>query len=99
MLKIRVNAKRYFVFLLVCSVVILVDSCSRMLHKPAKIKKTAAILYPPPPDTARYQYLTCISGSDFFGDRTKFATFVMGVEEVSKMVKPYGMNMRNGKLY
>ena|ERR1035437_1494859 len=99
MLTIKVSAKKYFVFLLMCIISVLVDSCARILHRSAKIKKLEAVLYPPPPDTARLQYLTSISGSDFFGGRTKFATFVMGTEEVSHMVKPYGINFCNGKLY
>ena len=57
------------------------------------------MFYPPPPDTAHIQYLTSINGSDFMGNRTKFATFIMGTEEVSRMVKPYGIGLRNGKLY
>ncbi len=74
-------------------------SCASFMHKKAKIKKTEAIFYPPLPDTAHLQYLTSISGSDFMGKRTKFATFIMGAEDVSNMVKPYGMNISNGKLY
>ena len=96
---IKINTKRHYVILMLCALSTLVTSCARMLHKPTKFKKTASILYPPPPDTARLQYLTSISGSDAMGSRTKFATFVMGAEVVSHMVKPYGMNMRNGKLY
>ncbi len=96
---IKVRAKKYGFFLLMCVIVVLINSCTRILHRPARIKKTASTLYPPPPDTARLQYLTSISGSDCMGNRTKFASFVMGAEDVSHMVKPYGINMCNGKLY
>jgi DNA-binding beta-propeller fold protein YncE len=85
--------------LLVCTITTLVSSCAHLLNRNATVKPAQTVLYPPPPDTARYQYLTSISGSDFFGKRTKFATFVMGQEEVLHMVKPYGMSMNNGKLY
>jgi DNA-binding beta-propeller fold protein YncE len=85
--------------LLIGAAVVMMQSCARILHRPLKIKKTALVLYPPLPDTPRYQYLTSFSGSDFFGNRTKFATFVLGSEEVAKMVKPYGMHISNGKLY
>jgi DNA-binding beta-propeller fold protein YncE len=93
------NTKKYLVLILMCVVTVYFNSCARLLHKPAKVKKVQSVLYPPPPDTARMQYLTSISGSDFMGKRTKFATFVMGAEEVSHMVKPYGISLRNGKLY
>lgn len=73
-------------------------SCAKLLHKNAKVVKHI-VLYPPPPDTARFQYLTSFSGSDVMGKRTKFATFIMGAEEVSAMGKPYGISFRNGKLY
>jgi hypothetical protein len=96
---IKVNKKRNVFFLLIGAVLIFTSSCSRMLHRPAKIKITDAVLYPPPPDTARMQYLTSISGSEFMGNRTRFATFVMGAEAAAHMVKPYGINFRNGKLY
>jgi sugar lactone lactonase YvrE len=33
------------------------------------------------------------------GKRTKFGTFILGNEQVAKMVKPYGINLRHGKLY
>ena len=95
----KITAKKYFILLLTVAISILFGSCARMLHRPAKVKKTLTVLYPPPPDTARMEYLTSISGSDFTGKRTKFATFVMGAEDVSSMVKPYGINVQNGKLY
>ncbi len=95
----KVNGKAGFVFLLLCTITLVFGSCARILHRSSKMKKIETVLYPPPPDTARFQYLTSISGSDFMGKRTRFATFVMGTEDVSSMVKPYGINFRNGKLY
>jgi len=96
---INITAKKNLILVMVCAISILFGSCAHMMHKSSKIKRTTTILYPPPPDTARLQYLTSISGSGFMGKRTKFATFVMGPEEVSSMSKPYGMNICNGKLY
>ena len=92
-------AKRYLIVFLIGTLALVMNSCERALHRPAKFKQIDAVLYPPPPDTAHMQYLTSISGSDFMGKRTKFATFVLGTEQVSQMVKPYGISMRNGKLY
>jgi len=94
----KINAKKYLLFLLVCGIPILFNSCARLVHKPGKLKKEQ-VFYPGAPDTARFQYLTSISGSDFMGKRTKFGTFIFGAEDVAHMVKPYGINIRNGKLY
>ena len=93
------NNKVYKVIILLGMVPFILSSCASMMHKRAKTKIAQTVLYPPPPDTAHLQYLTSISGSDFMGKRTKFATFIMGAEDVSTMVKPYGINIRNGKLY
>lgn len=96
---ITVINKKNLIYLLMCGVALVASSCSSILHRAKKTKSEQTVLYPPPPDTARMQYLTSISGSDFFGKRTRFATFIMGAEEVAHMVKPYGINLRNGKLY
>lgn len=97
------SVKRFAVnqklILVLSALTLMLGSCARMLHKPAKVKKVATVVYPPPPDTARFQYLTSISGSSFMGGRSKFGTFIMGAEEVTQMVKPYGINFCDGKLY
>ena len=90
---------KYFILFVIAAISIAFSSCSGILHKHSKIVRKESVLYPPPPDTARFQYLTSISGSDFLGKRSKFGTFVLGAEEVSIMGKPYGMSMYNGKLY
>ncbi len=95
----KMKSGKYFVIFMIAAGSLLLNSCAQFLHKHNKIVRKESVLYPPPPDTARFQYLTSISGSDFLGGRSKFGTFIMGVEEVSQMSKPYGISMRNGKLY
>ena len=97
----NINQKKssYFILVVLGLASAMYSSCARILNKPSRVRKTEAILYPPAPDTPRFQYLTSISGSEFIGNRTRFATFVLGQESASTMVKPYGINFRNGKLY
>ena len=73
------------------------SSCSFFHHK--SLAKKEAIVYPSAPDTARIQYLTTINGSNFLGKRSKFATFVLGKEEIKAINKPFGVVIRDGILY
>ncbi len=58
------------------------------------------IIYPPPPDTARVQYLTSISSSaDIEGKQSKFSKFVLGEQTPLTISKPYGIEIRFGKIY
>lgn len=90
---------KYPIVFLVCCIAAFLGSCSRMFHKNTKGAPKDYVVYPPPPDTARIQYLTTISSSAAMGKRSKFSTFVTGPEVVSQMSKPYGMSLHNGKLY
>lgn len=74
-----------------------IGSCS-IFHK-HKEEKKEAVLYPPPPDTARMQYLTTINGSDYLGKQSKFNAFVKGPSKVQYINKAFGTAIRNGKLY
>jgi DNA-binding beta-propeller fold protein YncE len=57
-------------------------------------------IYPPPPDTARIQYLTSISTSvDITGRRSGFWRFILGEDKGKPIVKPYGIAIRDGVLY
>ncbi|MBK7215380.1 MAG: hypothetical protein IPH88_19290 [Bacteroidales bacterium] len=77
---------------------LLVFSCSRkVLTSPGA---TATIIFPPPPDTARIQYLTKISSSrDVTGNRSSFAKFILGEAEDIPINKPYGVSIHGGKIY
>jgi sugar lactone lactonase YvrE len=74
-----------------------VSSCS-IFHK-KKVAKQESVLYPPPPDTARMQYLTTINGSDFLGKQSKFSAFVKGPEKIKYINKAFGVSVRNNKIY
>jgi DNA-binding beta-propeller fold protein YncE len=72
-------------------------SCSPKLRNSSTKE---SIIYPAPPDTARIQYLTRISSSkDIAPKQSAFAKTVIGKEKVLSIYKPYGLFMRNGKLY
>ena len=89
---------RYSAYLLTICSLMIVASCA-VSHKHAKNGSNDTVVYPAPPDTARIQYLMSISNSSSMSHRTKFKSFVVGTQEVYNMSKPYGMSMRNGKLY
>jgi len=57
------------------------------------------VIYPPPPDTARIQFLTRISCSrDVTGTRKTFTSFILGEEENIPINKPYGVAIHKGKI-
>lgn len=58
------------------------------------------ILYPPPPDQPRIQYLTSFSTSnDFVGKKSAFMRFVTGDDESLPILKPYGLAVGFNKIY
>jgi 6-bladed beta-propeller len=87
------------VILLALALCIPVISRAGFLRKKAKETPQELVVYPSPPDTARFQYLRTINSSEYFGQRTGFAAFIMGKEPVMPIGKPYGISVRNGILY
>ncbi len=87
--------------LIICSLLlffIIFVGCSAKLNKP--VNQDNLIIYPSPPDTTRIQYLTSISTSDDVAKkRSSFTKFVVGENESQRIVKPYGLAIKNGKLY
>ncbi|MFZ4521379.1 MAG: hypothetical protein ACOYNC_06715 [Bacteroidales bacterium] len=74
-------------------------SCSRSLH-PTGERSGSFIIYPPPPDTTRIQFLQRISSStDITGKRGGFKRFILGSERVISIGKPYGVAIHKGKIY
>jgi len=72
-------------------------SCSRQV---TGIESQAKVIFPPPPDTARIQYLTSISTSEqVTGKRSKFATFILGETPSRDIIKPYGIAIHGTKIY
>jgi hypothetical protein len=58
------------------------------------------VIFPPPPDTTRIQFLTHFSSSnDLEGKKGGFQRFLFGEEEPLNMIKPYGVTVHKGKVY
>jgi len=58
------------------------------------------VIFPPPPDTTRIQFLTYISSSeDLKGKRGAFHRYLLGEEEPLNMIKPYGITVDSNLLY
>jgi DNA-binding beta-propeller fold protein YncE len=87
--------KRLFYLTLFAAVI---TSCARDLNRSSLADDL--IIYPPPPDTTRIQYLTSIStSSDIKGKQSGFSKFLSG-EEVPKTInKPYGVTVSGSKIY
>ena len=87
-----------FRFLLLFFAVSLFLSCSRSLHPTGTSPNL--VIYPPPPDTTRIQFLFKVSNSgDITSKRGGFKRFILGAEAVQTIGKPYGVAMFNGKIY
>ena len=83
---------RFFLMLLI------LISCSPRLHKPIDFENI--VIFPPPPDTTRIQYLTHLSNSlDITGQRAGFVKFVLGEDQGKPIIKPYGIATSKGKIY
>ncbi len=58
------------------------------------------VIFPPPPDTTRIQFLTQISSSeDLKGKRGAFQRYLLGEEEPLTMIKPYGITVHKHRIY
>jgi len=74
------------------------QSCSPKYDR--SVERENLIVYPSPPDTARIQFLTKISNSlDITGERSSFMEYLLGKEEGMPIIKPYGIAIKNGKIY
>lgn len=63
-------------------------------------KNQDIVIFPPPPDTTRIQFLTRYSNSlDITGGRSSFWEYILGKEEERSIIKPYGISIKNGKIY
>lgn len=80
------------------SVGLLLGSCNKNVKNITSQENL--IIYPSPPDTARIQYLTSISTSDFIsGNKSRFANFIVGSKEELQITKPHGIATNKGKLF
>jgi DNA-binding beta-propeller fold protein YncE len=73
-------------------------SCARDFSKSSSVNDI--VIYPPPPDTTRIQYLTSIStSSDIKGKQSGFSKFISGEEVPKPINKPYGITVSGSKVY
>ena len=91
--------KRYFYILIpIVSAIMAFSGCSPKVHK--EITADNLVIFPPPPDTARIQYLTRFSNSiDVTGERSGFMRFILGEEKKRPIIKPYGIYIFKGRIY
>lgn len=88
--------------LFLCFVSIFISGCATATLKVAEQKpKEKPIFYPPAPDEPRLQFLTSFSSSDDFEEPpSTFRKFIVGDEKKAKPIfKPYGVAVRNNKIY
>jgi len=84
-------------YLFLLAVIAITSSCSRTTY--SGVETDNLIIYPSPPDTARIQFLTRISGSqDITGNRNSFSRFLFGEAENIPINKPYGIAVHDGKI-
>lgn len=86
-------------FFLILAFLSVLSSCKLFSHKKTSTPQQV-IVFPAPPDTARFQYLTKITTSmDLGAGKNFFREFILGSEKPSIMTKPYGIAIHNGKIY
>ena len=86
-------------FVVLFALLFISSSCNRHQLKSAD-KQKDIVIFPPPPDTTRIQFLTTISNSqDIVKPRSKFVEFILGKAEVKEILKPYGICIKFGKIY
>jgi len=87
--------KHLYIFL---AAILLTGLCACNKHI-RNVSKTT-VVYPTPPEQARFQYLTKITSSkDIGGMQSKFSKMVLGEDKPKRMVKPYGLAIHKGKIY
>jgi DNA-binding beta-propeller fold protein YncE len=92
-----IKRRLYCIFYIAISVLI-AGSCMRDLSLTSL--SDDIVVYPPPPDTTRVQYLTSIStSSDINGKQSGFNKFLYGEEVPKPIVKPYGITVSGSRIY
>ena len=75
-------------------------NCSPKLAPNKKAEEPFRMFYPKPPDSAKLQYLTKFDSSKDFGKKqSSFKSKILGEEAVLSISKPYGVEIKNGKIY
>jgi len=77
---------------------VLLCACNRQALKSPS--PDSLVIFPPPPDTARIQFLTQYGSSlDFENKRGGFKKFLLGEEETKDVLKPYGVTIHRTRIY
>jgi len=92
---------RKLVSLLLLGVIIPIGLlCSCMRQAVTSADPDSLVIFPPPPDSTRIQYLTHFSSSaDLVKKRGGFKKFLFGEEEILEIIKPYGVSIHKEKVY
>lgn len=101
---LHIKKPKLFFVLSICIVSLLTASCHSTQKSLVKKEEKNVVVFPLPPDTARIQFLTAISGSDFVTKTKKqsaFSKYVIGEKKDIKkpIIKPYGLHMHGNKIY
>ncbi len=90
--------KRNFIISMLTVIILALVACSPRIKK--EITADNLIIFPPPPDTVRIQYLTRFSNSlDVTGQRSSFMQYILGKDEGKPIIKPYGIYIFKGRIY
>ncbi len=87
--------KFYTIFIISLLVLLFFGSCAPKTNQTSK----KFIIYPPPPNKARIQYLTRFSNSKDIVKQSVFSKSIVGEDKTLSILKPYGFFIRNGKMY
>ena len=89
---------RYIYFSFVLTGIMLSFSCTRQIVQAPSAD--VIVIFPLPPDEPRIQFLTSINTSgDVSGRQSGFNRFLFGEAPEKPIIKPYGIFIRNGKIY
>jgi len=74
--------------------------CACMRQAVTSPDPDSVVIFPPPPDTTRIQFLTHFSSSaDLVKKRGAFKKFLLGEGETLDIIKPYGISTHREKVY
>ncbi|MCX6154509.1 MAG: 6-bladed beta-propeller [Candidatus Kapabacteria bacterium] len=87
---------KIYIVLLISYWIFFLVSCS---PKIVKNGVNDLVVFPPPPDTTRIQYLTGFSNSkELFGDNSNFEKLITGLSDDFSISKPFGLSTGKNKI-